>query len=85
MWVIFFFLFFLKEEETWAMQEYTEYEHQRTRKKRESINREQSERGMDNEISPGSRLNLVNALGKAGENHNFCKPTQCNSGREQRT
>lgn len=31
----FFSLFFLKDEEIQVMQEYTEYEHQRTREKRE--------------------------------------------------
>lgn len=36
------------------MQKYTEYEHQRTtEKERESINRDQNKRGMDNETSPG--------------------------------
>lgn len=39
---------------------------------------------MDNEITPESRLNLVNALGKAGEKRNFFKPTQCISGTEER-
>lgn len=37
-------------------------------KEGESITTDQSKRGMDKEITPGSVLNLVNASGEAGGN-----------------